>query len=36
MFTAIGNNMSHEQEKQMATEFKAAKSQIQQEFAASK
>ncbi len=36
MFTAIGNNMSHEQEKQMATEFKTAKSQLQQEMAASK
>jgi hemerythrin superfamily protein len=35
MFTAIGNNLSHEQEKQMATEFKTAKSQLQQEMAAS-
>jgi hemerythrin superfamily protein len=36
MFTAIGNNMSHEQEKQMATQFKEAKSRLQQEMAASK
>jgi hemerythrin superfamily protein len=35
MFTAIGNNLSHEQEKQMATEFKTAKSQLQQQMAAS-
>ena len=36
MFTAIGNNMSHEQEKQLATQFKEAKSRLQQEMAASK
>ncbi|HEY9634039.1 MAG TPA: hemerythrin domain-containing protein [Coleofasciculaceae cyanobacterium] len=36
MFTAIGNNLNHDQEKQMATEFKTAKSQVQQELAASK
>jgi hemerythrin superfamily protein len=36
MFTAIGNNLNHDQEKQMATEFKTAKSQFQQELAASK
>jgi hemerythrin superfamily protein len=35
MFTAIGNNLNHDQEKQMATEFKTAKSQIQQELASS-
>jgi hemerythrin superfamily protein len=36
MFSAIGDNCSHEQEKQMATQFKEAKSQIQQQMAASK
>jgi hemerythrin superfamily protein len=36
MFSAIGSNCSHEQEKQMATQFKEAKSQIQQQMAASK
>ncbi len=36
MFSAIGNNLSHEQEKQLATQFKTAKSQLQQEMAASK
>ena len=34
MFTAIDNNCSDEQKEQMATEFKAAKSKIQQEMAA--
>ena len=36
MFSAIGSNCSHEQEKQMATQFKEAKSKLQQEMAASK
>ena len=36
MFSAIGDNCSHEQEKQMATQFKEAKSQVQQQMAASK
>jgi len=35
MFAAIDNNCSNEQKEQMATEFKAAKSKIQQEFAGS-
>ncbi|WP_289501212.1 hemerythrin domain-containing protein [Gloeocapsopsis sp. IPPAS B-1203] len=35
MFAAIDNNCSNEQKEQMATEFKAAKSNIQQEFAGS-
>jgi hemerythrin superfamily protein len=35
MFAAIDNNCSDEQKEQMATEFKAAKSKIQQEMAAS-
>jgi len=35
MFSAIDNNCSDEQKEQMATEFKAAKSKIQQEMAAS-
>ncbi|MUL35732.1 hemerythrin domain-containing protein [Gloeocapsopsis dulcis] len=35
MFAAIDNNCSSEQKEQMATEFKAAKSKIQQEFAGS-
>lgn len=35
MFVAIDNNCSNEQKEQMATEFKAAKSKIQQEFATS-
>jgi hypothetical protein len=35
MFPAIDNNCSDEQKEQMATEFKAAKSNIQQEMAAS-
>jgi hemerythrin superfamily protein len=35
MFAAIDNNMSHEQQKEMATQFKSAKSQLQQEMAAS-
>jgi len=34
MFSAIDNNCSEEQKEQMATEFKAAKSKIQQEMAA--
>jgi hemerythrin superfamily protein len=34
MFSAIDNNCSHEQKEQMATEFKAAKINIQQEMAA--
>lgn len=34
MFLAIDNNCSEEQKEQMATEFKAAKSKIQQEMAA--
>jgi hemerythrin superfamily protein len=34
MFTAIDNNCTDEQKEQMATEFKAAKSKIQQEMAA--
>jgi len=34
MFAAIDNNCSDEQKEQMATEFKAAKSKIQQEMAA--
>lgn len=33
MFSAIGDNCSHEQEKQMATQFKEAKSRLQQEMA---
>jgi hemerythrin superfamily protein len=36
MFSAMGDNLSHEQEKQLATQFKTAKSQLQQEMAASK
>ncbi|NEQ24974.1 MAG: DNA nickase, partial [Microcoleus sp. SIO2G3] len=36
MFSAIGTNCSKEQEKQMATQFKEAKSKIQQQMAASK
>lgn len=35
MFPAIDNNCSDEQKEQMATDFKAAKSKIQQEMAAS-
>ena len=35
MFPAIDNNCSDEQKEQMATEFKAAKSKVQQEMAAS-
>ena len=35
MFAAIDNNCSDEQKEQMATEFKAAKSKIQQQLAAS-
>ena len=35
LFAAIGNNCSTEQKEQMATEFKAAKSKIQDELAAS-
>ena len=35
MFAAIDNNCSDEQKEQMATEFKAAKSEIQQKLAAS-
>jgi hemerythrin superfamily protein len=35
MFAAIDNNCSDEQKEQMATEFKAAKSKVQQEMAAS-
>ncbi len=35
MFSAIDNNCSDEQKEQMASEFKAAKSKIQQEMAAS-
>jgi hemerythrin superfamily protein len=34
MFLAIDNNCSEEEKEQMATEFKAAKSQLQQEMAA--
>jgi hemerythrin-like domain-containing protein len=34
MFTAIDNNCSDEQKEQMATEFKPAKSKIQQEMTA--
>lgn len=36
MFAAIDNNCSKEQKEQMATEFKAAKSRIQQQMASSK
>jgi hemerythrin superfamily protein len=36
MFAAIDKNCSNEQKEQMATEFKAAKSKIQQEMAATK
>jgi hypothetical protein len=36
MFAAIDNNCSNEQKEQMATDFKAAKSKIQQELAATK
>ena len=35
MFAAIDKNCSDEQKEQMATEFKAAKSKVQQEMAAS-
>jgi hemerythrin superfamily protein len=35
MFPAIDNNCSNEQKEQMATEFKAAKSKVQQQMAAS-
>jgi hypothetical protein len=35
MFPAIDNNCSDEQKEQMATDFKAAKSKIQEEMAAS-
>lgn len=35
MFAAIGNNLSEQEREQLATEFKAAKSKIQQELAAS-
>jgi hypothetical protein len=35
MFTAIDKNCSDEQKEQMATDFKAAKSKIQEEMAAS-
>jgi hemerythrin superfamily protein len=35
MFAAIGNNLSEQEREQMATEFKAAKSKIQDELAAS-
>ena len=35
LFSAIRNNCSDEQQKQMATQFKTAKSQIQQQMAAS-
>jgi predicted amino acid-binding ACT domain protein len=34
MFAAIDNNCSTEQKEQMATEFKAAKSKLQQEMTA--
>ncbi len=36
MFPKISDNFSHEQEKQMATEFKTVKSQLQDQMAASK
>jgi hemerythrin-like domain-containing protein len=36
MFPKISDNFSHEQEKQMATEFKTVKSKLQDEMAASK
>lgn len=36
MFAAIGNNLSEEQREQLATEFKSAKSKIQDEMAAAK
>ncbi len=35
MFAAIGNNCSHEQQKQMATQFKDAKAKLQDRLAAS-
>jgi hemerythrin superfamily protein len=35
MFAAIGNNLSEQEREQLATEFKAAKSKIQQDMAAS-
>jgi len=34
MFAAIDNNCSDQQKEQMATDFKAAKSKIQERFAA--
>lgn len=36
IFTLIGDNFSHEQQKQMATEFKTVKSQLQDQMAASR